>query len=813
MLLAALALPAGAGAQPSPADSLARPGAAPVSPDTLAVPEVEVQAAPARVRRVGEISVEGNTWTDRERIVRTFDVPSGARFTDEALRRGLRKLFALGLFADAWVETRDRGELVDLVLHVLERARIGKITFTGQKARDAEDLEGRLILKVGDPYHPTQLQTQIDSLKRYYREEGYPRAEFEAKADTLPDRRLEVTFQVREGERVRIERIEIEGAKAFDVDAARKKMKNKPRSMFGGGEPKDEEINADIASLEAFYHNRGYRDMRVLGYEFRPGSRPDRQILVFKIEEGRPYKFGEVRWSGNRSVGPAALDRVWRNSPSRVVYDQSRIDQVRSEAFAMYAEEGYLYLDIDARESVRDSDKVDVTFVITEGRPSQIRYININGNKGTREHVIRREMVIHEGDRFRRSTLVRTQGDIFRLGLFEDVQIDFSPADSSDVDIVLKVKEKQVGTASAGAGFTGETGLTGFLELGHNNVLGNNQSLNLHLERGGRRQDYVLSFTEPWFRGTPTLLGFSLFNSERERDLYIEKRIGGSGRIGRPLPWPDYSRGSIAYRLERVEIDALTNTLTAQDSVALQGLPLGERVLTSSVTLGFTRNSANHPQYPTGGTRLILESELAGGIFGGSVWFNKNRLDGRMYFPSPLRGVSTMLRARLGVLSPYVGQTTPVPEYERFRLGGGTTLDPLRGYDDYLVVPEKFIRAVHDTLDKNAPYDSVSTAVVRYPGGRFMSVYTVEQQFPIVHPLHAVLFFDAGNTWDLGHEVRPFDLNMSAGIGFRLEIPLLGNIGFDYGYGFDRIEYNNLTGTFVKRPRWKGHFLLGNFGF
>jgi outer membrane protein insertion porin family len=264
--------------------------------------------------------------------------------------------------------------------------------------------------------------------------------------------------------------------------------------------------------------------------------------------------------------------------------------------------------------------------------------------------------------------------------------------------------------------------------------------------------------------------------------------------------------------LERVQIDGLTNTLSAQDSVALQGLPLGERVLTSSVTLLFQRNSANNPFYPTGGSRLTLESELAGGVFGGSVWFNKHRMDGRLYFPSGIRGVTTMLRARAGVLSPYTGQTTPVPEYERFRLGGGTTLDPLRGYDDYQVVPDKFQRVVFDSIGPDTAR-IVTTSVVRYPGGRFMSVYSLEQQFPVVHPLHAVLFFDAGNTWDLGREVKPFELRMSAGVGFRLEIPLLGNIGFDYGYGFNREEYNPLTGKFVTKPRWKGHFLLGNFGF
>ena len=104
------------------------------------------------------------------------------------------------------------------------------------------------------------------------------------------------------------------------------------------------------------------------------------------------------------------------------------------------------------------------------------------------------------------------------------------------------------------------------------------------------------------------------------------------------------------------------------------------------------------------------------------------------------------------------------------------------------------------------PFEVVSggsTVKVRYPGGRYLLLATVEQQFPIVHPLHAVVFFDAGNTWDLWREIHPFDLKFGAGIGFRMEIPLLCNIGFDYGYGFDRDD----------GPRAKGHFLLGNVNF
>jgi outer membrane protein insertion porin family len=385
------------------------------------------------------------------------------------------------------------------------------------------------------------------------------------------------------------------------------------------------------------------------------------------------------------------------------------------------------------------------------------------------------------------------------------------------VDVILKVKEKQVGTASAGAGYTAESGITGFLELGHNNVLGNGQALSLHLERGAKRSDYYLSFTEPWFRDTPTLLGFSIYNTSNTLDLYREQRRGASGKIGRPLPWPDFSRGSISYRLEDVIIDQIDTAAVARvggttESV-LSGFNPGVPVRTSATDLDFSRNSTDDAFYPKRGSRFTISSELAGGLFGGQVNFHKHRIEDRWYFRSLFKGITTMVRARIGILDRYPDQNLGVPVYERFRLGGGTTADPLRGYDDYQVVPSKFDYVV--TTPYIASIDSVTTPGVRdttyghtstrirYPGGRYMALYTVEQQFPIVHPLHGVLFFDAGNTWDELREVRALDLKMGAGIGFRLEIPLLGNVGFDWGYGFNRDD----------GPRARGHFLIGNVNF
>jgi outer membrane protein insertion porin family len=776
-------------------------------PDTAAV--APPPAAPVEASSVGRISVEGNVAVDSLRIMHSFEVSSGSSYSSEAIRRGIRKLFGLGLFDDVWVERRLRGDVADLVIHVKERPRISKIGFRGNTRKKNADLEKKLFIRVGEAYSPTVVETQIDTLLKLYREDGFAQAAITATADTVAEG-IDVAFDIREGEKVKITHVLFRGATHFPENKLKKQLKTKTKGLFGGGDLKDENLAEDREKLEAFYHSHGYRDARVTGHELAPGNSPKHLTLVYNIDEGPAYTMGEVKWSGNQIVPSASLYKLW--TPLRVdPYDASRIEKTVTAAYAEYAERGYLYINVDPREMVRGT-VVDVEFHLTEGQPSNIRLVNISGNKGTREKVIRREITVHEGDRFRRSALVRTQGDIFRLGLFEDVQVDFTPTDSTDVDINLKVKEKQVGTASAGAGYTSQSGLTGFLELGHNNVLGNGQSLNLHLERGGKRSDYLLSFTEPWFRDTPTLLGTSIFRTSRDLDLYTEKRVGGSGRIGRPLPWPDYSHGSLSYRLEDVTINPLGGPLTPEEEAALKSISSpGRPVRTSSVELTLDRNNQNNPFYPTKGSRMTLNEEFAGGPFGGAVNFNKHRLDARMYFPSILPGVTTMLRGRFGLLSRYADQNLEPPAYERFRLGGGTTPDPLRGYDDYMIVPEKFIErvpiTVPDTLSRDplviGPRPSGRFQTVRYPGGNYMAVYTVEQQFPVVHPLHAVVFLDAGNTWDLWKEIKPWDLKLGAGIGFRLEIPLLGNVGLDYGYGFNRDD----------GPHAKAHFLIGNVGF
>jgi outer membrane protein insertion porin family len=413
-----------------------------------------------------------------------------------------------------------------------------------------------------------------------------------------------------------------------------------------------------------------------------------------------------------------------------------------------------------------------------------VRHVTVTGNRRTKDKVIRRELTVRPGETFRRSVVARSQRDVFALGYFEDVLIDYQVVpNSTDIDLEFAVKEKTTGTASAGAGYANDIGLTGFVQLGIPNFLGNGQSVSLHLERGGtdgKQQNYSLSFTEPWFLDSPTVLGADAsYSTTKPLGFpYLETTKGGGIRLGRRLPWIDYTRGFFSLRSEQLRRSDFDSLAVATDSsgylVNLRD-SLDYPVTVSSTSFSMVRNSTDNPFYPRNGSRVTLTEELAGGPLGGFYKYHKTYLDARRYFSLPAPP-ALMLRVRSGYVQGGT-QRTPgdrIPDYERFRLGG-TTSSALRGYDDNSIVP------AGNSLFK---------------GGRFMTVYTAELQFLIANPLHGVLFVDAGNTWNSIVEAQPLKLKVGWGPGIRMEIPGLGPIGFDYAYGVDR-------------KKWQSHFVLG----
>lgn len=731
---------------------------------------------------VAGIEVTGNVLTDSVLVARTFGLERGDQITPTAVAEGIRSLFGLGFFSNVGVSARSSPSGWVLVIEVEEWPKVFDVKFEGNKKVDEDDLREDSELALGSILKGSKIESEKRRIEKVYSEKGYPNAEIKSRIEPLPgEREYYLVFEIDEGERVRVTRLSFEGNEAFSDDKLRGETKTKAKSWWRKAYFKEEQLKEDGKKLEEFYSKRGYKDATVVDVKRSYSDDGVEVTLTYVIEEGRHFVVGDVAVEGNEAIEASVLKgRIELESGEE--FNGEELEESLFGLQEVYSDVGYVYATVDPQTTER-GDTLNIAFRISEGIRAHVAEVKISGNTRTREKVIRRELTVRPGDVFSRSSFLRSQREIMALGFFEDVQIAFEPTGGEgDLDVTFDVKEKQVGTAVAGAGFSSDVGLTGFVELGHNNLFGKGQSVTLRLERGSRRNNVEVSFTEPWFRDTPTLLGVDLFSMSRERDIFDEKRTGGAIRVGRRLKWPDYTRVSLSYRLERVTIEDFQGLTPEQEAFFLAE---GDRRLTSSTLLTLLRNSTDNPFYPTSGSRTLFETEVAGGFLGGDVNFRKHILDHSSYFPTFWKFV-LMLRSRVGTLSSLTGGSPP--SYETFRLGGTGRRDYLRGYPDYNVVPEENITRNPDG------------SLTKYPGGRFMLTMTAEYQFPIVHPIHGLFFFDAGDTWtSLTDDFDIGSLRKGAGFGIRLEIPGIGQVGFDYGYGFDRDD----------GPNWEPHLQFG----
>jgi outer membrane protein insertion porin family len=812
---------------------------------------------PAPADTVVSVGVEGSETVDSELVRRGFGVSVGTRYSLDAIRRGIHRLYDLGFFSDVAVEGDRAPGGVALTLRVVENPRVGALEFSGLKKVGEDDLE-KAVGPVPGQMADDRLLARVErSALRVYEEKGYTRAAVHPRylpGDSRSRRILLV--EVVEGAKIRVESVRFSGLGHLDPGVLRGAMKQGTMGFLKGGVYKPGVVAEDMKRIEAEMAKHGFRDGKILGYQAVPGSRDEWVVIEVRVEEGPLYYFGGVTWEGNKALSTMALYGATRIRGGGV-FNQEKVQQTVEDAYGVYADQGYIYLNIQPDFVGRDST-VDVVFHVTEGEPSKVHDILIAGNTRTKERVIRRQLVLQPGDLFRRNLLVRSQRELQQLGYFSDIQVNSRPvAGSNDIDLILNVEERQVGTASAGFGFSSSVGLTGFIELGHSNLFGNGQSLNLRMERGQSGTNAELSLTEPWFKGTPTTVGVDLFNTTRKyrsADLDLQNaRIGGALRLGRPLPLP-YTRLFATYRLENQTVSDAAG-LSSRPSVTrsdITGFVFNQETqLTSSLALSLVRNSTNHYLYPTDGSNSRLRVEFSGGALGGDQTFQKYELDLARYLPTVRVGrwrPVFMARGRLGAVGeafrddpmvpsgyeiepslagktwyqvpvgygqsvrvpvPYHLQRFPPESNALFRLGG-TSFNAFRGYEDFEIVPQdnatrRFLVSTFTDTSGAKTY-TVNADPIYYPGGKYAMVLTGEWQFPVVDPVHGLLLADFGGTWNRPGEFRWDSLHRSLGVGIRMEVPLLGLIGFDYAYGFDRLDRR--TGRF-DRAGWEPHIQFG----
>jgi len=329
---------------------------------------------------------------------------------------------------------------------------------------------------------------------------------------------------------------------------------------------------------------------------------------------------------------------------------------------SLYADNGYIYITVEPVREIIDN-YVNINFQFREGEPARIRNIQIVNNLKTHDNVILRQLRIFPGDVFSNVKIANSQRDIFQLGFFEDIQPDFRPVGAEgDVDLILNVKERQTGQFMFGMAYSAQTSITGFIQVAETNFRGKGQNIAVAWQFGSRRRYIDLSFTEPWFRGTPLLLGFDIFDRfQYNIDDFYESRVRGfSVRLGRRIPRTRFSRVGLRYELSSTRLSNFSQSYVRyldnlEEQLGTSELPF-ERLDTvawprskSAIRLSLSRNSTDNPFFPTGGSRTNYSFELSGGPLGGEIDFQEHLLSHSFYQRLPA-GFALHVRGYMGLI-------------------------------------------------------------------------------------------------------------------------------------------------------------------
>ncbi len=736
---------------------------------------------------ITEILVRGNKRASEAAVLNTFGLEPGQSYAYADVREGLERLYAMGMFEDIrlYIDMLPAGDR--LTVEVVERPLVASLKIRGNKKVSEKDLREKVDISVGSSLNPRLIHSSIAGIKEVCKEKGYYFAEATHLIEEKTETSVMLIFEVNEGAKVKVGSITVEGNKALSDGDIKDSMKTKTRKWLMSQDYKPDEFEADLERIENALKDRGYIHGQIVDYAVTFDEEEGKAHIRIVVDEGQRFYVGKVNvllsTSGDSAdvLTDSMLRRVMEIEPGEP-YSLGEYQRSLEKVYSAVGDYGFVYAEVVPEEIIH-GDSVDIVFTVRPNEAVRVRRIIIEGNTVTFEKVIRRELTIRPGDVLRRALVERSHRDVFNLGYFDDVQVGTEVAnEKGDIDLVFKVQERQTGVGNVGVGYTGEFGFTGFIEFSHNNVgwfrkfpylgLGKGQNLNLRWEFGKLSQ-IELSYRNPWFLDSRTLVGFDIYATRRKYETYTDTRDGFSLVLGMRFPLIDYSQIFWRYRLERRGLDP--DPAKASEAVKAQA---GRRT-TTSIVITLSRNSVDNPFFPRNGSRTTLMAEFAGWVLGGDSNYQSYIVDNSSFMPLFL-GTALVLRGRAGILDGLGGDAF-IPIYERFRLGG-TSIDGIRGYSEREVVPRG------NAIDE---------------GGRFFVLGSLEYRIPVVtNKAFLLAFADVGEVWNSVSTARPGYLRKSLGAGFRIFIPMMGTIGFDFAYGFDR---DRIYGG----PSWETHFQFG----
>ncbi len=727
--------------------------------------------------KITDIQIAGNKKIETGAIRSRMIEKVGDKFIPSRVRQDVINIYRMGYFSDVKVDAEGYQGGLRLTFTVVERPILASFNFEGNKEIKSAKLREKVNLSAYSVYNPSLVEDNAEKLRLYYQDEGYYNAQ------VLPiikktKSEVRVIYQIKEGSKVRIKKITIVGNKKISYSQIKKVMETKTYIpiwswIMKTGRYKVLELSQDIERIKGLYYNHGYIQVSVGEPEVKLS--PDRKglYITIPIHEGRQFRYGAIEVAGNKVFSSKELMSKVKGKPGEIM----NRDQIKDDVVAitdMYGSKGYAFASVSPVVKPHVSKRlVDITFDISEGDQIFINKIKITGNVKTRDKVIRRELPFDEGDIYDTTSLKRTYERLRNLNFFDNVQIIPERKGKDKVNLDVSVKEKSTGSFSIGGGYSTIDRLVGIGEITQNNFLGLGEMVKFKGEFGARRQNFVLSFLEPWLLDRPVSLRVDLFKEERYYTGYAERSLGGSLSLGRRF-WDYWGiTGSYSWADETYfdVIDSINSDPFFQQSEQFK--------TTGKIGLNFYRDTRDNYLDPRRGSNNSIYAEYAGTALGGDNAFYKVIGDSTWYFPFYF-DTDFSLHGRIGYANGLQGR--PLPLGERFFVGGMGTV---RGLDWGTAGPRFPVLK----LDKITGATSTVSLLGDPKGGNKEVVFNAEYTFPLFDAvkLRGVIFSDAGRAYDEGEGLNLSRLSYTAGGGLRWASPM-GLIRLEYGFVLNRKE-------------------------
>ncbi|MCX5715618.1 MAG: outer membrane protein assembly factor BamA [Candidatus Omnitrophica bacterium] len=750
---------------------------------TMAHQASETATNPAAIaiseqRTISVIRVRGNKAVSSATILSKLKSKPGDEFSQEQLNADLKRLFGLGFFTDISIDVEDSPGGVTVTFVVVEKPLVGKITFVGNKSIRMEKLKKELKTAENEMLDETKLNRDMEQIKTVYQKRGYQRVEASYKIDVDKDKNTAaITITIDEKTRVKIHRLNFSGNRNIASKKLAKAISTRADSLFTSGYFKEDTFQTDLEKIKGLYENAGFLDAKVdhkIEYD-KAGRWMDITII---IEEGKKYLIGDIAINGN-VVFPVREVRSKLKMVSTKPFSSMGLRQDTAEIQQFYYQKGYMKAQVDGTSAFDpQTGKVNITYTITENEVIYIDKINVKGNSKTKDIVIRRELRSYPGEKFDGDKLRRSKERLYNLGFFEEVVFDTAPGSAPNKeDLDVTVKETKTGEFAFGGGFSSVEQLIGFVSVTQKNFdlfnfptfTGDGQRLKLTGEFGTIRENYELSWTEPWIFDMPLLFGFDLYKQIRSRREglgygFDEDRTGGDIRFGKEIT--EYLRADLMYTLENVKIGGVDSGASA-DLRAEEG-----KNRLSKLAFALTQDNRDNAYNPKTGYLAATNTEYASGFLGGSKDFVKETVSTSFYFP--FFDVTVLeLSGRVGAADALAGKRN-IPIYERFYVGGTNSI---RGYRERRIGPKD--------PDSGDPV-----------GGEGLMLGNVEYTFPMYEKvLKGAIFYDIGNVVQRWNQLSFNGLKSGTGAGIRVKTPI-GPIKLDYGIPLSNVEGEKKKGRF-----------------